>query len=281
MTRWHPTIFYFLGIWGHIGSSQLFGDNQLEVPIWEEEGLLEPAMSYSVAVESEPVQLPRVREMIGGELFIQRLYDDTFYLCGFTEAWPVPSGQFVICPATHGDHHSRQEIGHALYSLRNLMGLMTGAMHIYDSLTDKDTAASLYQQQLSLMSEMESEDISPGDWDTLVRRNGRISFELASDMMRYRKLENEVTALKRLFAAIQTELGSAEVKGSPSLSERMQVPFQLLDDLFRDRLAVIGRAEEQTRILQPLMHSRMLASQQVMLEKLLQQNTKEVNHEND
>lgn len=263
--------FYFLGVWGCSGSIQLFGGDQFETPIWEEEGLIEPAMSYSVAVESEPLQMARIREMVGGELFVQRLYDDAFYLCGYTEAWPVPSGQFVVCPTTHGDNRSRQEISHTLYSLRNLMGLMASVMHVYDLLIEADSAGRLYQEQMKLMGELEREQIPPAEWDVLVRRNGSISFELAAEVMRYRDMENEILALKRLFEAIQSELGASEVQGVQSLAKRMLVPFQLVEDLFRDRFAVIGRAEEQTRILQPLMHSRMLAAQQVLLEKLLAQ----------
>ncbi|OIO75023.1 MAG: hypothetical protein AUJ57_01010 [Zetaproteobacteria bacterium CG1_02_53_45] len=261
--------FYFLGIWVRSVSARLFDRDLAEASIWEDEGLLKPSMNYSVSVAAEPLQLPVMKEAVGGELFAQRLYDGSFYLCGFTEAYPLPSGAFVICPASHASNHSRQEVRHVLYSLRNLMGLMACVMHIYDRMAANDSVSRMYVQLMGVMEKMDQSHIAVADWDALVRENGRISFELASEMMSCSHVENEVQGLRRLFDAIVTELGVSEMQGLPALIARMQVPFDLITDIFTDRFYMIERSEKQTRILQPLMHSRMLAGQQVLLEKLL------------
>jgi len=262
--------FYFLGVWVCSSYSQLFGRDLSEPAIWQEEELLTPAMNYSVSVAAEPMQLPVMKDAVGGELFAQKLYDNSFYLCGFTEAYPIPSGSFVICPTTHASNQSSQEVSHALYSLRNLMGLMACVMHIYDRLSEKDTVTKLYRQLMALMEKMGQQHIEAGGWDVLVRENGRISFELASEVMSCSKQEKEVQVLRRLFDAILNELDITDMQGLPALVTRMLVPFDLISDIFKDRFSMIEQSEKQTRILQPMMHSRMLAGQQVLLEKLLQ-----------
>ncbi|GAV20937.1 hypothetical protein MMIC_P1915 [Mariprofundus micogutta] len=264
--------FYFFGIWSRSSIAQIFERDLNEPSIWQDEGLLMPAMNYAVNVAAEPMQLPVMKETIGSELFAQRLYDDAFYLCGFTEAYPIPSGSFVICPTTHASNHSSQEIRHALYSLRNLMALMSCVMRIYDRLSEDNSVARLYKQMLLLMERMDAPQIESDEWDALARENGRISFALAAEVMRCRNLENEVRALQRLFDAIHSELHATEMQGLAALVPRMLVPFDLIADIFTDRFNMIERSEKQTRILQPLMHSRMLAAQQILLEKLVVNN---------
>jgi len=50
----------------------------------------------------------------------------------------------------------------------------------------------------------------------------------------------------------------------------MQAPFEHVMDIFSDYEEMLLQAEKQSQILQPLMHSRMLANQQQLLERLLQ-----------
>jgi len=259
--------FYFLGVWACSESAGFFEQDLGGASIWEDEGLLSPAMSYSVSVAAEPLQLPAMQEAVGGELFAQRLYEDSFYLCGFTEAYPIPSGSFVICPTTHAANQSRQEVRHALYSLRNSMALMACVMRIYDRMCEDDSINRIYGELMVLMEHMDKE-VKSADWDDLVRENGRISFELASELVGCRELENETRVLRRLFDSILSELDVRDMQGLPSLAFRMLVPFDLIADIFKERFNMIESAEQQVGILQPLMHARMLAAQQVFLQKL-------------
>jgi len=268
--------FYFLGIWVCSDSASLLEQDLGDPSLWQEEGLLAPAMNYSVSVAAEPMLLPAMQDAVGGEMFAQRLYEDTFYLCGLTEAYPVPSGSFVICPTTHAANQSSQEIRHALYSLRNLMALMAGVMRIYDDMCENNASSRVYSEQLALMKRMDQK-VAAAEWDALVRENSRISFELASGLMNCRKLENETRSLRRLFDSILNELDIHDMQGLPSLISRMLVPFELIEDMFEERFNMIESAEKQSGLIQPMMHARMLASQQVLLEKLVADKTGDIN----
>ncbi|ATX81885.1 hypothetical protein Ga0123462_1016 [Mariprofundus ferrinatatus] len=263
--------FYFLGIWIRPQSA---AQSELELMSdlisWQEEDLLQPAMSYSVRFAAEPLQLSEIRKMIGGEVFAQRLYGDGLYLCGMTEAYPIPSGKFVICPASHMQNFVRHEIRHALYSLRNLMGLMSSVMNIYDSMAENSTATELCQQLLEIMAVVERESPEPLQWDQLVRRNGAIALRIASQGNQSRKLQARLKGIRRLFDVILAELDVHEMQGLPSLANRMLTPFDHVQDTIDEFEEMLMQAEKQTQILQPLMHSRMLAGQQILLEKLMQ-----------
>jgi len=262
--------FYFLGIWLQPHSDSLSEVELLSDQIdWQEEDLLQPAISYSVRFAAEPLQMPDIRSMLGSEIFAQRLYGDAFYLCGMTEAYPVPSGKFVICPSSHAQNHQRYEIRHALYSLRNLMGLMGSVMNLYDQISEKSEAATLCQEMMDLMSAVESQNPTPAEWDALVRRNGSIALRLASESDESRRLHAKLKGIQRLFDVILAELEISEMQGLASLVSRMLTPFDHVKDSLNAYDEMLRQVEKQSQILQPLMHSRMLANQQMLLEKLL------------
>jgi len=75
-----------------------------------------------------------------------------------------------------------------------------------------------------------------------------------------------------LFDVILAELDVSEMQGVSSLVNRMQVPFEHVKDSLNDFEEMLLQAEKQSQILQPLMHSRMLAGQQLLLEKLIHAN---------
>ncbi|ATX79810.1 hypothetical protein Ga0123461_1396 [Mariprofundus aestuarium] len=265
--------FYFLGIWIRPQSGAPSEVELLSNMIaWEEEDLLQPAVSYSIRFAAEPLQIPEVRKMIGNDIFAQRLYGDALYLCGTTEAYPIPSGKFVICPASQTENYVRHEIRHALYSLRNLMGLMSCVMNIYDSVTENDAGRELCQELMGLMAAVERESPAAADWDRLVRQNGTIALRLASEGNESRKLHAKLKGVRRLFDVILAELDVSDMQGMPSLFNRMQTPFEHVKDSINDFEEMLLQAEKQSQILQPLMHSRMLAGQQQLLEKLIHAN---------
>jgi len=269
--------FYFLGIW-ICPQSDSFSEVELlsDGLDWQEEDLLQPAVSYSVRFAAQPLQMPDISSALGGEVFAQRLYGDAFYLYGLTEAYPIPSGKFIISPASHAQNHQRHEIRHALYSLRNLMGLMGCVMNLYDRITEKSEATTLCQETMDLMGSVESQSPTAAEWDALVRRNGSIALRLASESNEIRRLQSKLQGIRRLFDVILTELEVSDIKGMSSLIQRMTVPFEHVRDSLTDYEEMLRQVEKQSQILQPLMHSRMLANQQMLLERLLQKGVDDV-----
>ena len=263
--------FYFLGVWMRPQSEKHSELEDLSESInWYEEDLIQPAMSYSVRFAEKPLQMAEIRKIIGNDLFAQRLYGDAFYLCGSTGASPIPSGRFVISPVSQAQNFARHEIRHALYSLRNLMGLMSLAMNIYDFVREKESDSKLCQELMGLMADVESKSPEAAEWESLVRRNGAVALRLASESNEMRKLHKRIKGIRRLFDVIVAELNLSEMQGVPSLMHRMQAPFEHVMDIFSDYEEMLLQAEKQSQILQPLMHSRMLANQQQLLERLLQ-----------
>ncbi|NWF35843.1 hypothetical protein [Mariprofundus sp. KV] len=264
---------YFLGIWLRPQSESLSEVELLSDQIdWQEEELLQPAISYSVRFTAEPLQVPDIRRLLGSEIFAQRIYGDAFYLCGMTEAYPIPSGKFVISPASHAQNHQRYEIRHALYSLRNLMGLMGSVMNLYDRISEKGDATTLCQEMMDLMAAVERQTPTPAEWDALVRCNGSIALRLASESNESRKLHSRLKGVRRLFDVILEELDISEMQGMASLTKRMLAPFDHVKDSLHSFEDMLNQVEKQSQILQPLMHSRMLAGQQLLLEKLIASN---------
>lgn len=262
--------FYFLGIWLQ---PDVDAPSEVEVLndmiVWEDEALLQPAVSYSVRFAAQPLQLPEVRKIIGSEIFAQKLYADAFYLYGLTEAYPVPSGKFIIAPAVQAQNHQRNEVCHALYSLRNLMGLMSCVMKLYDRVTEKSEVSKLCKQMMELLAIVEKQQLSPSEWDALVRKNGAIAVALSSERNESLKLQSRLVGIRRLFDVISHELEPTEIQGLPSIMHRMLMPFDHVQDALAGSEELLGQAERQSQILQPLMQSRMLANQQILLEKIL------------
>ncbi len=272
--------FYFLGIWicpqsdaperaGHIAMIDTIYPG-------EDEELLKPVLSYGVTVWDRPLQLSEIRKLIRSEVLGQRMYQDSFYLCGQTAVESIPTGRFVICPTTPAMQHGRFEIRHALYSLRNLMALMGWSMHRYELLQKDKAPVNLYRQLMDLLSHVQQKDIRTEQWDDLVSEHARIALQGASDAMVYAGYQHEMRGVGRLFDAIVGELDVSDMKGAGSLLTRLRIPFQHLGDELEEHVNMIGRTEKQARIIQPFMHSRMLAGQQVLLQKIIENTEKGV-----
>ncbi|HXH73263.1 MAG TPA: hypothetical protein VNI58_10655 [Mariprofundaceae bacterium] len=263
--------FYFMGIWSRPKAAKILGGDQFSgLEPWADEDLIKPDASFSVTVSDHPLMFPQVTELLGREVFGQRLYGDHFYIFGRTIIDDMQSGEFVICPASHGINHGRHEIRHVLYSLRNLMALMSRVVKLYERALADDVGMKLYQELMVLMNKADQPSVPVGEWDRMVCENGRISLQAASQQVHYRSVGNELHGIRRLFDAILSELNVAEMSGVASLFDRMAIPFVHSFDLLKDRVEMVARSERQAQILQQLLHSRMLAAQQGLLSELLQ-----------
>ncbi|MDX8407983.1 MAG: hypothetical protein R8L58_06315, partial [Mariprofundaceae bacterium] len=176
-----------------------------------------------------------------------------------------------ICPTTPALQHGRYEIRHALYSLRNMMALMGRGFQMHERLQKSDAVIELYHQLMVLMSKVDQAGIKPDEWDQLVCEQARIALKGAAETVNISGLEGEARGLIRLFEAIMEELCATDMRGLGGLFQRLQVPFQHVHDVLESRLIMLSRTEKQVQILQPFIHSRMLAGQQKMLEQMLVQ----------
>jgi len=262
--------FYFMGIWSRPKPDKTTGPGLFAgLSPWNDEDLLKPDASFSVTVADQPLMLPQVTELLGREVFGQRLYGDHYYLFGRTVVDDMQGGEFIICPTSHGLNHGRHEIRHVLYSLRNLMALMSRVVRLYERILADDVGMKLYQELMVLMNKADEAVVPAEEWDRIVCENGRVSLQAASQQVHFRSLGNELHGIRRLFDVILAELNATEVTGIPSLFERMAIPFVHSLDLLKDRVEMVARSERQAQILQHLLHSRMLAAQQGLLGKLL------------
>lgn len=262
--------FYFMGIWSRPKESKILaGDIFSGLAPWSDEDLLRPDASFSVSVADQPLMLPQVNESLGREVFGQRLYNDHYYLFGRTVIDDMQSGEFIICPTSGGANHGRHEVRHALYSLRNLMALMSRVVRLYERVLADDVGMKLYQELMLLMNRADQTSVPVQEWDRMVCENGRISLQAAAQQVQSRAISNELHGIRRLFDAILAELNVSEMAGVPSLFDRMVIPFVHSFDLLKDRTEMVSRSERQAQILQQLLHSRMLAAQQGLLSELL------------
>jgi len=264
--------FYFLGIWICPESDDpvRVSRNTIidEIQPGHDEDLLIPTLTYSVTLWDKPLQVPEISKMVGSDVFGQRIYQGSFYLCGQTSIDPIPNARFVICPTSPAVQQGRFEIRHALYSLRNLMALMGAVLQVYEKLQQDDSAAELYNRLMALMAKAEEKGIEAEQWDEMVCELARVAFKGAETTISYARFDNEVRAIGRLFDAIVNELDISEMLGVAGIVERMKVPFEHVIDALNEHMRMIKHTEKQTAILQPMMHARMLAGQQMLLKKL-------------
>jgi len=264
--------FYFMGIWSCPRSSKAPESDLFSgLAPWSDDDLLKPDASFSVMVSDHPLMFPQVNDLLGQEVFGQRLYNDHYYVCGRTVVDDMQSGEFIVYPTASGLNHGRHEVRHLLYSLRNLMALMSRVVRLYERILEDDVGMKLYQELMLLMNRADQDAVPVPEWDRMVCENGRISLQAASQQVHFRTVGNELHGIRRLFDAILTELNVSEMTGVPSLFDRMATPFVHSFDLLKDRVEMVSRSERQAQILQQLLHSRMLAAQQGLLSELLKQ----------
>ncbi|HKI62363.1 MAG TPA: hypothetical protein VKA31_08725 [Mariprofundaceae bacterium] len=268
--------FYFLGIWicpesddpVRVSRNTIVDDIQPG----HDEDLLIPALTYAITLWDKPLQMPEMTKMVRSDIFGQRIYQGSFHLCGQTSIDTIPSARFVISPTSPSVQQGRYEIRHALYSLRNLMALMGAVLGVYEKLQQDDSATDLYSRLMVLMGKAEQKGIEAEQWDEMVCELARIAFKGAETTISYARFENEVRSIGRLFDSIVSELDISEMLGVGGLIERMKVPFDHVNDALDEHMRMIDHTEKQTGILQPMMHARMLAGQQMLLKKLFKHN---------
>ncbi len=265
--------YYFLGIWESPDEEDIHKQDRFAATRpWEDEDLLKPDIAYSVTVSSQPIQLPEIRKMLDSELFGQSIYGGDYYLCGTTYPGENYSGKFIISPLENQFNHAKHDVRHALYSLRNLMALMGKAIAIHDhALADRRFEELRESQRLLLLQESgkESLPVDPDKLERLTERYGETLLKACEVLDGYTGDLKQLHSIQMMFDAIITELATEDSGAFRPLFHRMRLPFKHADSLLREHSDATQRIEKQVQILQQLLHSRMLARQEQMIEALL------------
>jgi len=259
--------FYFLGIWNH--PDHLTPAAPLPTPPADSD-LLGADFQYEVFFGDGPMQRSDYGKFISGEIFSELLYDGEFCLAGNALPGREETAHFLIAPTQGARNLVRPEVRHVLYSLRNMMALTAACMRLYDRIWHAQDEVELYKSAMSLMRKARMKQVRAQEWDGLVRENGEALLR-ASEVSIIRTRQNsEVRNFDALFDSIVSELNSAGMPGMQPIWPRLRAPFAHTLALLNERNAMLKRSTRQCEVLLSLLHSRMLASQQALLDGLLQ-----------
>jgi len=254
--------YYFLGIWETPDEENTNKKDRFSASKpWEDEDLIKPEISYSVTVSSQPMQLPEMRKQLGSELFGQSIYGGDYYLCGTTYPGENYTGKFIIAPLESRFNHTKHDVRHALYSLRNLMALMGKAIAIHDqALADHHFEELRENQRLLLLQKNGDEPLpaSASELSTLSERYGRTLLEACELLDGYNINMKQIHSIEMMFDSIVIELAAEDSAAFRSLFHRMRLPFKHADSILKEHSDATKRIEKQIQILQQLLHSRML-----------------------
>jgi len=258
--------FYFLGIWQQ--PDPVSSVAPLPLPP-EDSDLLTSDFQYEVSFEDTPLKQANYGDMIGGGIFAGKLYDGEICLAGDTLINRQEISHFVITPAKTTSELSRNKVRHVLYSLRNIMALIAACMRLHDQIWSTDDEMELYGDAMNLMRKARMEEIRDSEWDRLVMENGEALLRASELSMLRTRQNSDARNLDALFDSIISELNSHPMPGMQPIWPRLHKPFELTKALLNERIAILKRSSRQCEILLDLLHSRMLAHQQVMLSTML------------
>ncbi|PJC69545.1 MAG: hypothetical protein CO017_07765, partial [Zetaproteobacteria bacterium CG_4_8_14_3_um_filter_59_5] len=257
--------FYFLGIWRHM---DVFGKAASLPELSSESDTLHADFQYEAYFSDAPLQYDACDKLIAGEMFAQQLYEGQIYLYGNDQMKNGEAAGFVLAPLINSTSLPREEVQHALYSLRNLMALRAQVMRIYRKVWDSTEETDLYGEAMNLLRQSRLEKVEPAEWDGMVCDSGDSMLRLSELSYQRSRLQGEIHNLSMLFESIIGELKAANQPGMSALWPRMRLPFEHATDLLDERTGMLRRTGKQCEIILQLLHSRMLARQQVVLDRL-------------
>lgn len=258
--------FYFLGIWRHM---EVLGKAVSLPELSTESDILHADFQYEAYFSDVLLQHDVCHKLVAGELFGQQLYEGQLNLYGNDQIRDGTSAGFVLSPLANASALPRDEVRHALYSLRNMMALRAQVMRIYQKAWDSEDETGLYSEAMRLMRQSRRENVAADDWDRLVCDSGESMLQLAELSSQRTRQQGEVHNLVTLFESIIGELKASDMQGLSPLWPRMRLPFQHGRDLLDERVAMLRRTGKQCEIILQLLHSRMLAHQQGVLSRIV------------
>ena len=258
--------FYFLGIWQQ--PDPVSSIAPLPVPP-EESDLLKPDFQYEVSFEDAPLQQADYCDVIGGDMFAELLYGGKLCLASDALTDRQETSHFVITPAKTAVNIDRNEIRHVLYSLRNIMALIAACMRLHEQIWISHDEMDLYNDAMNIMRKVRMQEIKPAEWDKMVMANGEALLRASELSVQRTRQNSDVRNFSAMFDSIIGELNSQSMPGIQSMWPRLRKPFKHTMALLNERTAMLKRSTRQCEILLDLLHSRMLAHQQTMLDALL------------
>jgi len=255
--------FYFLGIWRHM---EVFGKATALPELSADSDTLKADFQYEAYFSDAPLQRNACDKLIDGEMFAQQLYEGHLHLYGNDQMRNGAAAGFVLAPLVNSTSLPRDEVRHALYSLRNLMALRAQVMRMYRKVWDSSDETGLYSEAMRLMRQARQNHVAASEWDGMVCDSGDSMLQLSELSYQRSRQQGEVHNLDTLFESIIGELKATEVPGISALWPRMRLPFGHAVGLLEERIDILRRTGKQCEIILQLLHSRMLANQQGMLE---------------
>lgn len=257
--------FYFLGIWRHM---EVFGKASALPELSADSDTLQADFQYEAYFSDVPLQRDACDKLIAGEMFAQQLCEGQLYLYGNDQVKNGEAAGFVLAPLVDSGAPPRDEVRHALYSLRNLMALRAQVIRMYRKVWDGNEETDLYGETMRLMRQSRLAEVAPAAWDGMVCDSGDSMLRLAELSYQRSRLQGEVHNLATLFESIVGELKASNLPGMSALWPRMRLPFEHARDLLDERSEMLRRTGKQCEIILQLLHSRMLARQQAVLDRI-------------
>jgi len=257
--------FYFLGIWRHM---EVFGKAASLPELSVETDTLQADFQYEVYFSDTPLQRDACDKLIAGEMFGQQLYEEQLHLFGNEYMKNGAAAGFVLSPLVTSSALPRDEVRHALYSLRNLMALRAQVMRMYQKVWGSDEETDLYSDAMRLMRKSRQDNVAADEWDSLVCDSGESMLRLAELSAQRTRQQSEVYNLSILFESIIGELKASDMPGMSPLWPRMRLPFEHGQSLLDERSEMLRRTGKQSEIILQMLHSRMLAQQQIVLARI-------------
>jgi len=259
--------FYFIGIWRHM---DVFGKASALPDLTVENDVLQADFHYEAYFSDVAVKRDVCDKLMNGDMFAQQLYEGKIALFGNDRVKTDEPTGFVLAPMVNGTTLSREDVRHALYSLRNLMALRAQVLRVYEQVWEDEDEIDLYGEAMHLMRRARQEKVAVGDWDRLVCDNGENMFRLAELATQRTRQQAEVRDLGILFESIIGELNATKVSGISPLWSRMRLAFEHTRDLLDERSEMLSRTGKQCEIILQMLHSRMLAQQQGLLANIVE-----------
>lgn len=270
--------YYFIGVWLRGDKGASIASLRAAMPIDEliqslqaEDAELQADMIYALSFCDEPQRLDTIESRIGSGTYSELLYGGSLMLTSDEAGEGGTHSNIVIAPVSHAPNFSKYEVKHALYSIRNLMALTSQAKHCYARIWADDSIASLYQEMMVLLNQLGPGRIESEQWEKIVCGIGDATLKAHELSASLNSHESDMEALKTLFNSILIELQVRGENGHSGLIPRWRMPFGHVLALLHERTAMLSRCEKQAEVAMQLAHSRMLASQQQLLEKILMQ----------
>jgi len=259
--------YYFLGLWRRPGEKLSFGELAAEARLLDvgtDPELLHPAFGFGVLVADRPLarqEVGRLLDLGQGEApFGQHLLQQRYQLLGnglFTES---ASARFLLMPMTRSERQGRGEVRHLLYSLRNLMALMSEAVQTHQQMWSEDAERQLSEELIAHTQLIGQVRIVANDWDGLARDGGSLLLR-GEKLVAERSIQlDRLLGLHQLFHAIAREIHAAELPFLAPLLPRMQMPFSHAEEQCRQRLDRLAHCNRQAGAFMQLLHARLLAA---------------------